>query len=44
MRDLMRELQIQKEKKKTMDEIADKKTRKIETENRDLLDRIRSDE
>ena len=44
MRDLLRELQIQKEKKKTMDELLERKTRKMEGQNQDLLDKIRNDE
>jgi hypothetical protein len=33
MRDILRELQIQKEKKKAVEDIAERKTRKIEAEN-----------
>lgn len=44
MRDLLRELQIQKEKKKAMDELMERKTKKIEHENEQLIDKIRDDE
>lgn len=43
MRDLLREVQIQKEKKNTMDELLNRKTKKMETENQELLDKIRND-
>jgi hypothetical protein len=33
MRDILRELQIQKEKKKAVEDIAERKTKKIEAEN-----------
>lgn len=40
----MRELQIQKEKKKAVEELANRKTRKIEEENQELLEKLREDE
>lgn len=40
----MREVQIQKEKKKAVEDIAQHKTRKIEAENQELLEKIKADE
>lgn len=37
-------MHIQKEKKKTIDELADRKARKMESENQELVEKIREDE
>ena len=37
-------MHIQKEKKKTIDELADRKARKMESENQELVQKIREDE
>ena len=44
LRELLRQVQVQKEKKKTMEELADRRTRQMENENRELIEKIKDDE